>query len=74
MLSTQKTVVSLTLAALLAVPQTLAAEVFVGNLQDLTGPTAFVGKPYAAGVEDAMNYITKQGGPLGGILEFEAVD
>lgn len=51
-----------------------AAEVFVGNLQDLTGPTAFVGKYYGPGVADAMQYIIDEGGPVGEQLRFEVVD
>lgn len=52
----------------------VADEVFVGQLKDLTGPTAFVGKPYSGGVVDAMNYIIAQGGELGDVLRFESVD
>ena len=48
--------------------------VFVGHLADLTGPTAFVGKPYAEGVADALKYINENGGIQGIGLEFETVD
>lgn len=65
-------------AALVAAPLSAttarADEVFVGQLQDLTGPTAFVGKYYGPAVADALNYIIEQGGPLGEQLQFESVD
>lgn len=59
--------------ALLLTPQT-HAEVFVGHLQDLTGATAFVGKYYGPGVSDALDYVIKQGGPVGSQLVYESVD
>ena len=65
---------ALLLALALIAPATAADKVFVGHLQDLTGPTAFVGKYYGPGVADSLNYIIKQGGPVGELLDFESVD
>ena len=62
------------LSLILSTQVAAADEVFVGHLTDLTGPTAFVGKPYGAGVTDALSYIVKAGGPLDDSLEFESVD
>lgn len=51
-----------------------AAEIYVGHLADLTGATASVSKPFAAGVADAMNYINSKGGVGGTKIDFETVD
>lgn len=51
-----------------------ADKVFVGQLMDLTGPTAFVGTSYGSGVRDALEHIIRQGGPVGELLEYESVD
>jgi branched-chain amino acid transport system substrate-binding protein len=48
--------------------------VFVGHLADMSGPTAFVGKPYADGVRDSLAYINQNGGIKGTKLEFETID
>ncbi|MGI9337580.1 MAG: ABC transporter substrate-binding protein [Gammaproteobacteria bacterium] len=63
-------------AAMLAIaPAANAADkVFVGHLRDYTGATAFVGKHYGPGVLDALNYIIKEGGAVGKLMEFESVD
>ncbi|WP_028765403.1 ABC transporter substrate-binding protein [Shewanella colwelliana] len=54
---------------------TLAQDsVFVGHLADMSGPTAFVGKPYADGVRDALAYINANGGIDGTTLEYETID
>ena len=49
---------------LLAPHQAMAAgTIKVGGLVDLTGPTSFVGKQYAAGTQDAVNWLNEtQGG------------
>ncbi|MGI9298313.1 MAG: ABC transporter substrate-binding protein [Gammaproteobacteria bacterium] len=60
--------------ALSAVPAYAAERAFVGHLVDYTGPTAFVGKYYGAGVSDALDYIIKEGGAAGRAIEFESVD
>lgn len=51
-----------------------ADKVFVGHLRDYTGATAFVGKHYGPGVLDSLEYIIREGGPVGKLLEFESVD
>ena len=51
-----------------------ADKVFVGQLMDLTGPTAFVGVPYGEGARAALQHIINEGGPLSELLEFESVD
>ena len=48
--------------------------IFVGQLVDYTGATAFVGKFYGPGVSDAINHINRQGGIDGTPIELEAVD
>jgi len=48
--------------------------ILVGHLADLTGATSSVGKPYAQGIADAMNYINAHGGIHGKKLIFETVD
>ncbi|GGI81260.1 branched-chain amino acid ABC transporter substrate-binding protein [Shewanella hanedai] len=48
--------------------------IFVGHLADMSGPTAFVGKPYADGVRDSLAYINANGGIYGIKLEYETID
>lgn len=48
--------------------------VFVGHLADLSGATSFVGKAYAQGVTDTLNYINQNGGISGTKLEYETHD
>ncbi|MFT5789723.1 MAG: branched-chain amino acid transport system substrate-binding protein [Shewanella sp.] len=48
--------------------------IFVGHLADMSGPTAFVGKPYADGVRDSLAYINAHGGIDGTKLEYETID
>lgn len=51
-----------------------ADSVFVGNLVDYTGPTAFVGKAYGPGIKDAVDYVNANGGIDGTTIEMEQVD
>jgi len=51
-----------------------ADSVFVGNLVDYTGPTAFVSKFYGPGIKDAVDYINKSGGINGTTIDLEQVD
>ena len=51
-----------------------AESVFVGHLADLSGATSFVGKSYAQGVTDALNYVNQNGGIDGVTLEYETHD
>jgi len=48
--------------------------VFVGHLADMSGPTASLGKNYANGVRDSLNYINAHGGISGTKLESETID
>ncbi|CAM3502315.1 ABC transporter substrate-binding protein [Parendozoicomonas haliclonae] len=61
-------------AALLATSATAQDKVFVGHLADYSGPTAFVGKYYADGIKDTLQWINKQGGIDGTTLESETID
>lgn len=54
--------------------QQAKSSVFVGHLADLSGATSFVGKAYAQGVTDALNYINQNGGISGTSLEYETHD
>lgn len=64
------------LTILIASTSTLQAQdsVFVGNLIDYTGPTAFVGKNYGPGIKDAVDWINANGGISGTQIEMEQVD
>jgi branched-chain amino acid transport system substrate-binding protein len=56
----------LALAAVLLAPAlALAQEIKVGGIFDLTGITADVGKPYAQGVRDAVQWVNDNGGVNG---------
>lgn len=46
----------------------------IGNLVDLTGNTAVVGKEYGQGKIDAMNWINENGGINGKLIDFDTVD
>lgn len=73
----KKCIVSSIVASIaLSVTSQVQAEdsVFVGHLADMSGPTAFVGKPYANGVRDSLTYINANGGIKGTALEFETID
>jgi len=66
---------ALVCATLLLSTQALAKDaVFVGHLADMSGPTAFVGKSYANGVRDSLNYINTHGGINGTQLDSETID
>jgi branched-chain amino acid transport system substrate-binding protein len=45
----------------LACAPALAQEYVIGSLQDLTGPTGDVGKPYGDGIRDAAKFINESG-------------
>jgi len=51
-----------------------ADEIFVGHLADITGATSSVGKVYAEGAADALNWINANGGVGGTPIVFETVD
>ena len=52
----------------------LAADIKVGHLADLTGPTSSVGNPYAKGVQDYKNYVNSKGGINGKKIEMQMFD
>lgn len=52
-------------AAALATAALAADEIVIGNLADITGGTADVGKPYAEGVKAYTDYINSKGGVNG---------
>src|SRR5690606_6915870 len=51
-----------------------AAEIPVGHLATYTGPTSDVGQPYGKGIEDAIEYINRNGGIDGRKIRRETVD
>jgi len=52
----------------------LAADIKVGHLADLTGPTSSVGNPYAKGVQDYKNYVNAHGGINGKQIDMQMFD
>lgn len=52
----------------------LAADIKVGHLADLTGPTSSVGNPYAKGVQDYKNYVNSKGGINGKKIDMQMFD
>jgi len=51
--------------ALALSPAAMAQEVVVGALNDMTGATSDVGKDYALGIAEAVNYCNDNGGVNG---------
>lgn len=65
----------LSLTVLLATAgSAFAADIPVGHLTALTGPTSDVGIHYSQGVNDALGYINQKGGIAGSKINFETVD
>jgi len=52
----------------------LPADIKVGHLADLTGPTSSVGNPYAKGVQDYKNYVNAHGGINGKQIDMQMFD
>jgi len=52
-------------AAATPAPAQPAAEIPVGSLNDLTGPTSDVGKDYALGIQEAIRWVNEDGGVNG---------
>jgi branched-chain amino acid transport system substrate-binding protein len=52
----------------------LSADIKVGHLADLTGPTGDVGKPYAEGVQAYKEYINAHGGINGKKIDMQMFD
>lgn len=53
---------------------TLAADIKVGHLADLTGPTSSVGNPYGKAVQDYKDYINSKGGINGKKIDMPMFD
>ena len=51
-----------------------AADIKVGHLADLTGPTSSVGNPYAKGVQDYKDYVNSKGGINGKKIDMQMFD
>jgi branched-chain amino acid transport system substrate-binding protein len=51
-----------------------AADIKVGHLADLTGPTGDVGKPYAEGVQACKEYVNANGGINGKKIDMQMFD
>lgn len=61
-------------ALFLAAGASLAADIKVGHLADLTGPTSSVGNPYGKAVQDYKNYINSKGGINGKKIDMPMFD
>jgi len=70
---TLRTILALT-AALAVLPTLARADYLVGNLDDFSGGTADVGKPYGEGIADAVAWINAHGGVAGTKINLDAVD
>lgn len=64
------------LAALMAVLMSVPAfaEIRIGVLSDLSGPTSSVGAPYAEGIKDCVRYLNENGGVGGEQIAYDQVD
>jgi branched-chain amino acid transport system substrate-binding protein len=61
-------------ALFLAGGAVLAADIKVGHLADLTGPTSSVGNPYGKAVQDYKDYINSKGGINGKKIDMPMFD
>ncbi len=62
-----------TASVLIAAPAA-ADEIFVGHIKDITGATSVVGKVYAQGSQDALDWINANGGINGKEIAYESID
>lgn len=62
------------LAALLLAAGPAMAQIKIGLISDLSGPTSDVGRPYADGVRHCVEYLNKQGGIAGQPIALIQVD
>ncbi len=65
---------ALTCAVFLLSGAALAADIKVGHLADLTGPTGDVSKPYAEGVQAYKDYVNAHGGINGKKIDMQMFD
>ena len=70
----RKLFVFLTLAAFIFSAATAMAEIKVGILSDLSGPTSSVGKPYGDGIKACIDYVNENGGINGEKIVYDQVD
>ncbi|MCL5965838.1 MAG: ABC transporter substrate-binding protein [Deltaproteobacteria bacterium] len=61
-------------AVFLAAGAVFAADIKVGHLADLTGPTSSVGNPYAKGVQDYKDWVNAHGGIDGKKIDMQMFD
>ncbi|GAB6060525.1 ABC transporter substrate-binding protein [Desulfonatronum parangueonense] len=61
-------------ALLLFIAVPALAQIKIGVLSDLSGPTSDVGRPYADGIRHCIEYLNKQGGIAGQRIEMLQVD
>ncbi|GAB7022036.1 ABC transporter substrate-binding protein [Salidesulfovibrio brasiliensis] len=66
------TALAVVMAVLMAVPA--LAEIRIGVLSDLSGPTSSVGTPYAKGIKDCITYLNDNGGIGGEEIAYDQVD
>lgn len=62
------------LTALLLAAGPAMAQIKIGLISDLSGPTSDVGRPYADGVRHCVEYLNQQGGITGQPIELIQVD
>jgi branched-chain amino acid transport system substrate-binding protein len=73
-MASYRTTLTIAAIATAALPAIARADYPVGNLDDFSGPTADVGKPYGQGVADAMAWINEHGGIKGTKVALDATD
>ena len=72
--SSKLTLATVTALGLAAAPAVAADDIPVGHLAAYTGPTSDVGTLYGQGVEDAIEYINRNGGVNGRKIKRDTVD
>lgn len=71
---TLRTAAAVTAMLFLCAGAAPAADIKVGHLADLTGPTSSVGNPYAKGVQDYKNHVNAHGGINGNKIDMQMYD
>ncbi|HDQ39763.1 MAG TPA: ABC transporter substrate-binding protein [Desulfonatronum sp.] len=69
-----KKMLFLMIAVLLLATAPAMAQIKIGLLSELSGPTSDVGRPYAEGIKACVEYLNKQGGVAGQPIELLQVD
>jgi len=65
---------SLAIAIVLQTAAAAHAQIAIGHLADLSGPTSEVGTPYSEGIDDTFAWVNKTGGVDGKQLHVDTVD